>query len=123
MTADERRHHTRIRLRRKVGIVLSTGQVAHLWSHDVSVGGLRVLSESPADPGDEFDIFFGMLDPAVDAYVRLDVRVRIVHVIYDGTAGRYRIGMRFLGFSGEGEAVYQRGIDHLLRTQVHLHAG
>lgn len=106
----ERRRHPRVLQRRKVGVILSSGKVVYLWTYEVSKNGLQLLSDASAEVGRELDIFFHVLDPQTDEYVRLDARTRVVHVLYDGTAGTFRIGMALLGFKGDGQAVFERSL-------------
>lgn len=115
----ERRAHPRIRLKRKVGIYLSSGEVVNAWTYDLSLGGLQVLTDYSADPGDEFDLYLGVVDPANDRYLYLDMRVRIIHMLYDGTAGCFRIGMKIVGFRKEGDReVYERFLESKLGTPL-----
>ncbi len=116
---DERRAHPRIRLRRKVGIHLSNDKMVYAWTFDLSLGGLQVLTEYSADPGDEFDIFMGVVDPETDRYVYVDVRVEIIHMLYDGTAGCFRVGMRFVRFRKEAvREVYERFLESKMGTPL-----
>lgn len=106
----ERRKHPRVLQRRKVGVVLSSGEVIYLWTHEVSKKGIQLLSQANAEVGREFDIFFHVLDPQTDKYVRVDVRAKVIHVIYDGGEGGFRIGMALLRFKGDGQAVFERSL-------------
>lgn len=110
----ERRLHPRIRQRRKVGIVLSNGKVVYVWTYDLSKGGLQILSDYTADVGDQFDIFFWVHDGHNNHSAKVEACVRIVHVIYSGEAGCYRIGMQFVRFTGNGRGIYERFVDERL---------
>lgn len=111
---QERRSHPRIRHRRKVGIILSSGETVYVWSYDISQGGIQVLASYEADVGDIFNIF--MQIPDGEGFTRVDVRARIAHVVYDGSQRCNRIGMQFVQFKGDGRAVYERHIKSLVAT-------
>lgn len=116
----ERRQQFRVNYRQKLGIQLSSGQVVYAWTRDVSLGGMQIVSEFSADIGDRFQVFMSILDPSSDQYVRIDSRVRIVHVVFDGVASAYRIGLQFEAFGDSSALVYERFIESLLKDKARL---
>lgn len=114
---QERRESPRIRLRMKVGILLSSGEVHFAWTYDISLGGLQFLSDYSADEGTRLRIFFSVLDLATDAYVRVVVQTRVAYQIYDGAAGCNRIGLEFLEFEGRGDELYRQFLDARLYSR------
>ncbi len=107
----DRRAAPRVRQRRRVGIRLSSGEMVYTWTYDLSKGGLQIISEYSADKGDEFDIFFSVVDISSQTTVELEVHVRVVHVIYAGELNAYRIGLNFVRFVDDGKQTYERFID------------
>ncbi len=116
---QDRREHQRVRQRRRIGIILSSGEVIYAWTYDISLGGVQILCEYGADIGDEFDVFLSLLDPESDTYRRIDTRVRISHLVYAGELGCYRIGMQFVHINGEGQDVIERYIEQRLSLLYH----
>jgi c-di-GMP-binding flagellar brake protein YcgR len=110
---QDRREYPRIRRKRKVGFLLSDGSIEYLWTMDISRGGMQLHTEHMVDLGDEFKVRFGVYDYAKEQYVTVTARIEIVHKVYDGTAGGFRIGVRFLSFDGDGEDVYNRHLKDL----------
>lgn len=105
---DDRRTHPRFRLRRKVGIVQSDGEVVFAWSHDISMGGIQILTEYSADVGQQFDIYFGVTDPRTMQHAYVEVRTQVAHFVYDGPERSYRIGLQFLKFRGQSKELLVR---------------
>jgi hypothetical protein len=111
----ERREYPRIRRKRKVGFLLSDGSIEYLWTMDISRGGMQVHTEHLVDVGDQFNVVLGVYDYAEENYVTVRARTEIVHKVYDGSVGGFRIGCMFLSFEGEGEDVYARHLKELER--------
>lgn len=110
----DRRASPRLRMRHKVGVILSGGEVIYLWTYDLSQGGLQLLSEYGADVGDHLRIFMSFPAAEGDQFVQVRARVRIVHVIYDSGASAFRVGVQFEAFDADGQADYERFLnDHL----------
>ncbi|MCK5639380.1 MAG: hypothetical protein KAJ19_01230 [Gammaproteobacteria bacterium] len=116
MVIDRRRGHIRIRIKHRVNVQLSSGEWVQLWSYDLSQAGIRVLSNFTADVGDEFDIFLNINNIQNDDYVRVDIRVKLIHVLYDSAEECFRIGMDFLSFKNNGQEIYERYFDSRLRA-------
>jgi hypothetical protein len=110
----ERRIHPRLRLTRKVGVTLSSGEVIYLWSHDLSVHGIQVLSEYIADVGDVLRLFLVLPAQNSHEHMRVDISVRVAHVTYSGEHRRYRIGCEITEFQGSGRDLYETWIDNQL---------
>ncbi len=108
-------------MRQKVGVLLSSGEVVYVWTFDLSLGGMQLLSEYSADAGDVLPIFFSVLDPKIDEYVRISAKVRIVHVVYDGSERCFRIGAEFASFDGDGKAIYGRFLDSRIYSRFGQH--
>lgn len=119
---DDRRQLPRVRLRRKIWLRLAGGRVADLWTHDMSRSGLQVLSPGRADEGDEFALLLKVPDHE-DAFVDIHARVRVVHCVYDSSAGQFRIGFLFAAFDGDGERLYQQYLDQQLHRRYESRAG
>lgn len=117
---EERRVHPRVRTRRRVTVGLSDGRTVTLWSHDLSRGGLQVLSESPADVDDRFQLALSVFDPRREAYVQVELLARVARLVYDGGAGQFRIGFQLLEFLDDSEGAYGRYIDYLLERSRRL---
>lgn len=113
----ERREYRRVRIKRKVGIVQSSGDVVHAWTFDLSLGGMQIRTEYSADVGAQFDAFMGLLDPFTGRHAIVAMRVQVIHILFDGTAGCYRIGMRFLEFK-RGADVFERFLDSRLNSPL-----
>lgn len=111
----ERREYPRIRRRRKVGFLLSDGSIEYLWTMDISRGGMQLHTEHLVDVGDRFNVVLGVYDYEAENYVTVRARLEIVHKVYDGSAGGFRIGCMFLSFEGEGEEAYVRHLKQLER--------
>ncbi|MFA5627587.1 MAG: PilZ domain-containing protein [Thiohalomonadaceae bacterium] len=118
---QERRTSPRIKIRFKIGVMLSSGGVHHVWSYDISLGGLQFLSDYSADVGSVLRIFFSVLDTATDEYIRVIARVRVAHQLYDGSAGCQRIGVMFDEFEGDGRNLYNQYLDSLLYVRYGQH--
>lgn len=73
---QERRASPRVKIRTKVGVMLSSGGVYYVWTYDISLGGMQLLSEYSADNGDVLRIYFSVLDTTTDEYVRVVARAR-----------------------------------------------
>jgi c-di-GMP-binding flagellar brake protein YcgR len=116
MVVDRRRGNTRIRIKQRINVQLSSGEWVQLWSYDISQAGIQVLSNFTADVGDEFDVFLNILNAENDDYVRVDIRVKLIHVLYDSAEECFRIGMDFLNFKGDGQAIYEHYFDSRLRA-------
>lgn len=97
--------------------MLSDGGVHYVWTYDISLGGMQLLSDYNADVGAVLRVFFSVLDTQTDAYVRLMARVRVVHSVYDGSERCFRIGVEFVDFDGDGRAVYNRYLDSRLYSR------
>lgn len=113
----ERREYPRIRRKRKVGFLLSDGSVEYLWTVDISRGGMQLHTEHMVDVGSRFNIVFGVYDYQRDSYVEVRAHAEIVHKVYDGSAGGFRIGTKFLSFAGDGEENYIRHLKELEKRQ------
>jgi len=120
---QERRASPRIKIRQKVGVMLSSGDVHYVWTYDISLGGMQLLSEYSADTGDVLRIFFSVLDTATDEYVRVMARVRVVRSVYDGSERCFRIGVEFVDFEGHGRDLYHGYLDSRLYTRYGQHLG
>jgi hypothetical protein len=115
---DERRAAPRIRMRRKLGIVLSNGNVVHAWTRDLSMSGIQLLTEYSADEGDDFTLFMHLPQGDSEEYAYVEMRCRVVHLVYDGPDGCYRIGFHILGFRDGSKRVYQAFINAHLGTAL-----
>lgn len=113
----ERREYPRIRRKRKVAFLLSDGSVEYLWTTDISRGGMQLLTEHLVDLGDQFSIRLGVYDYTAEQYVTVSARIEVVHKVYDGSAGGFRVGVRFMSFDGDGEEIYAR---HLKELELQL---
>lgn len=109
----ERREYPRIRRKRKVGFLLSDGSVEYLWTMDISRGGMQLHTEHMVDVGDEFSIRFGVYDYTAEEYLTVGARIQIVHKVYDGSVGGFRVGVQFVSFNGDGEDIYARHLKEL----------
>lgn len=114
---QERRASPRVKIRFKVGVMLSSGGVHYVWTYDISIGGMQLLSEYSADAGDVLPVFFSALDTETDEYVRVMARVRVVRSVYDGSERCFRIGVEFVDFDGAGRTVYNRYLDSRLYSR------
>ena len=116
MVVDRRRGHTRIRIRHRINLQLSSGKPVQLWSYDLSREGMQVLSSFTADVGDEFGIYLNVHEAVNDNYVRVDARVKLIHVLYDSAEECFRIGMDFMSFKDNGQAIYEQYFEQRLRA-------
>lgn len=66
--------------------------------------------------GDEFDIFMNINNAENDDSVRIDIWVKLIHVLYDGAEEYFRMGMDFLNFKSDGPVIYERYFEHRLRA-------
>lgn len=114
---QERRASPRVKIRLKVGVLLSSGETHYVWTYDISLGGMQLLSEYNADMGDVLRVFFSVIDSGTDEYVRVYSRVRVVRAVYDGSERCFRIGVEFVDFEGDGRTFYNRYLDSLLYTR------
>jgi len=112
---SERREYPRIRRRRKVGFLLSDGSIEYLWTMDISRGGMQLHTEHLVDLGDRFKVALGVYDYDRESYRTVHAQIEIVHKVYDGSAGGFRIGCMFLAFDGGDEEVYVRHLKQLER--------
>lgn len=120
---QERRASPRIKIRHKVGVLLSNESVHYVWTYDISLGGMQLLSEYNADNGDMLRIFLNILDVETDEYVRIFARVRVAHTVYDGSERCFRIGTEFVDFEGDGRSIYNRHLDSRLYSRYGQHLG
>jgi c-di-GMP-binding flagellar brake protein YcgR len=114
---QERRASPRIKIRFKVGVLLSSGEVHYVWTYDISLGGMQLLSEYSADSGDILRVFFSALDTETDTYVRVVARIRVIRAVYDGSERCFRIGVEFVDFEGNGRSLYNRYLDSRLYSR------
>lgn len=114
---QERRASPRIKSRQKVGVVLSSGDVHYVWTYDISLGGMQLLSDYSADSGDTLRVFFSVLDTETDQYVRIYARIQVVRSVYDGSERCFRIGIEFVEFEGNGRSIYNRYLDSRLYSR------
>jgi c-di-GMP-binding flagellar brake protein YcgR len=114
---QERRASPRIKSRQKVGVVLSSGDVHYVWTYDISLGGMQLLSDYSADSGDTLRVFFSALDTETDQYVRIYARIQVVRSVYDGSERCFRIGVEFVEFEGNGRSIYNRYLDSRLYSR------
>lgn len=117
---DDRRASPRIRMRRKVGIVQSDGSVVHAWTRDLSRSGIQLLTEYSADEGDEFTLFIYLPQGEGEDFGYVEMRCRVVHLVYDGPSGCYRVGFRIVGFHA-GSGIYEAFITAHLGTALEEH--
>lgn len=103
--------------------MLSSGGVHYVWTYDISLGGMQLLSEYSTDSGDVLRIFFSVLDTVTDEYVRVVARVRVVRSVYDGSERCFRIGVEFVDFEGHGRDLYHSYLDSRLHTRYGQHLG
>lgn len=114
---QERRASPRIKIRFKVGVLLSSGDVHYVWTYDISLGGMQLLSEYSADADDVLRVFFSALDAETDEYVRVYARIRVIRSVYDGSERCFRIGVEFVDFEGNGRTLYNRYLDSRLYSR------
>ena len=110
---DDRREYPRIRIRRKLGLLLSDGSLEYLWTADLSLGGMQVHTEHQVDMGLQFPFFMGVYDAPKDSYVTVRGRVEVVHKVYDGQHKAFRLGLQILSFDGQSADLYQRHLREL----------
>jgi c-di-GMP-binding flagellar brake protein YcgR len=84
---------------------------------DISRGGMQLHTEHLVDLGATFNTRFGVYDNRLEQYVTVGAKIEVVHKVYDGTAGGFRIGVRFVSFDGEGEDAYIRHLKELEMQQ------
>lgn len=118
---QERRAAPRIKMRHKVGVLLSSGDVVYAWTYDLSLTGIQFLSEYSADVGDTLRLFMSVLDPKVDEYVAIYFNISVIHVVYDGAENCFRIGVDFAGFDGDGKEIYERFLDGRIYSRFGQH--
>jgi c-di-GMP-binding flagellar brake protein YcgR len=118
---QERRASPRIKIRHKVGVTLSSGEVLYVWTFDMSLGGMQLLSEYNADAGDTLRVFFSVIDAETDEFMRISAQVRVAHTVYDGSARCFRVGVEFTGFEGDGRSVYNRYLDSRIYSRFGQH--
>jgi c-di-GMP-binding flagellar brake protein YcgR len=105
-------------MRRRLGLIQSDGAVVKLWTYDLSRGGMQVFSEYAAERGQEFGVFFSIFDPVGKEYERIDARVKVAHVLYDGAQHCYRIGLQFTNFRGNCREMFERCLEFRMRLQM-----
>jgi len=118
---QERRASPRIRLRHRVGIRLTSGEVVYVWTYDLSLGGMQLLSDMAADVGAMLPVVFSVLDPQIDDFAQVSARVRVLRSVYDGSAGCFRLGVEFTEFEADGRDAYYRFVDSRLYTRYGQH--
>ncbi len=118
---QERRASPRIKIRHKVGVTLSSGEVLYVWTYDMSLGGMQLLSEYNADAGTMLKVFFSIIDAESDEFVQISAQVRVAHTLYDGSARCFRVGVEFTGFDGDGRSVYNRYLDSRVYSRFGQH--
>lgn len=104
----DRREDIRFQLSldRKVVIGLSDGSTVPARASDISIGGIGVKCDYPADPGSEFPLRFAL---TVDGLLReVRVRGRVAFCNYSGADACFRIGLRFLEFEADGGDLVRR---------------
>lgn len=112
----DRRINERLHVKRKIGILQSDRSVVYAWTHDLSIGGMQVLTEYNADIGKEFNAFMSVYDESRRDQVIIEFRLQVRHVLYDGSCSCFRIGMQILSFRGDSREYYERFIaDRLLK--------
>lgn len=84
---------------------------------DISRGGMQLHTEHLVDLGDTFNIRFGVYDSRPEQYVTVGARIEVVHKVYDGSVGGFRVGVRFVSFEGDGEDIYIRHLKELEMQQ------
>ena len=112
---EDRREHPRLRNKRKVGFVLADGSIEYLWTVDVSLGGMQVHTRHMVDEGSQFPVVMSIFHKPTEEFVPVRGRIEIVHKVYDGEYGSFRLGAMFVSFEGEGKSVYEQWIRELER--------
>ncbi len=108
-------------MRLKVLLRLSSGQSVALRSVDISKQGMQLISEYDADTGDHFQLAFSLPRIGEEGFENIQVQGQVMHVVYDGAAGAYRIGFRFETFKGDGRERMDAYLDQYL--SMHLRRG
>ncbi len=91
-TAERRPLHT------QASVLLSAGRALGVRVVDVSMGGMAIASPSNPPQGTTFTIRFSM-PKRPSGSVIIQERVEVMHSVFSGDVGAFKVGLRFLDLS------------------------
>ncbi len=118
---QERRAFPRLPIRLKVMLRLSSGETIGLRSVDISKQGMQLLSDYDADVGDNFPLAFSLPRVGDEGFEHIQLMGEVMHVVYDGSFGGYRLGFRFKSFHRDSRERLEGCLDQYLNQ--HLRRG
>jgi PilZ domain len=106
----EQRKSIRFRINMGVQVRLSSGTVVRTQGKNISIGGIYVEFEAPADLGDEFEMMFDV--PLSNEIKRVFVRSKVTRSALIGGKDVYGIAFQFLSFAKETEQILEEYLNY-----------
>ena len=108
----ENRKHYRYPVHWRIAIVHQNGNrndIYHGHTHDLSLGGASVLIDHNIFMNSEVVMLLA-IPPGLPGQkeIIIEAQCRMAHTVFDSGKGRFRIGIRFLSFKGEGKQILSR---------------
>lgn len=105
----ENRKHYRHPIHWRVAIIHKNGdqnEIYHGRTHDLSLGGASVFVDHNIFM-DTKVLMLLAIPPNLPGQkeIIIEAECRMAHTVFDSGKGRFRIGMRFLGFKGAGKKI------------------
>ncbi len=112
----EQRCSIRFRTSMGVHVRLSSGTVVRTQGKNISIGGIYVEFEAPADMGDEFEMMFDVI--FTDEIKRIFVKAKVTRCALIGGKDIYGIAFQFLSFAKDTEKVLGEYLDFREQQQL-----
>lgn len=111
----QRRSDQRFRVRWKTGVVVGEGQARKILvmrSHDISLGGMAVLSNDKVPPAESYTVLV-VMPPLMSGTKEtvIETRAKIVYSVLDTSKDCFRLGIRFLEFKNDGQKLLRERLE------------
>ncbi len=108
----ENRKHFRHPIHWRIAIIHKNGDkndIYHGQTHDLSLGGASVLIDHNIFMNSEVLMLLA-IPPSLPGQkeIIIEAQCRMAHTVFDSGKGRFRIGIRFQSFKGEGKQILSR---------------
>jgi len=101
---ENKREHARLPVRWHAAIMLNQ-QLVYGKLGDISRGGVTLLIDANLAVGTKHALYIRMPTPDRTSYHQLEASAQISNIVMVPALGCYRIGMRFVAFNGNTQAL------------------
>ena len=101
---ENKREHSRVLVRWHAAIMLNQ-QLVYGKLGDVSRGGATLLLDANLAVGSKHPLYIRMPTPDRTSYHQLEASAQVCNIVLAPALGCYRIGMRFVAFQGNTQAL------------------